>query len=275
MTTQAVSGASLFQEMQSFYQTRKADLLGNATFASFKNELHNNHFPKPPVQGTDSPATTISFSNADSSAATTGTQATGSDSVNQKMHDFWKQRNDDLKQLGAALQSGDLTAAQAAFNALTALGQSGPFPGGETFHKADRAASFEAIGTALQAGDLAGAQASFATLEAEIQGNSHPIEPPIQPPTVAGPPMEPPTSPPTFWKNHGHTGPPMEPPNFARHHHFIEPPTSTNSSPVITYSAGGGSTINGVPATQAMEPPVYASSYNTSAANNSVLNQTA
>ena len=275
MTTQAVSGASPFQDIQNFHQTRKSDVLGSATLASFKNEFHNNHFPKPPVQGTNSQATTISFSSLDSSTATNGTQATGTESMSQQMHDFWKARKDDLKQLGTALQSGDLAAAQTAFDALTALGQNGPFPGGETFRKADRAASFEAIGAALQSGDLAGAQASFNTLEAEIHGNVHPSEPPIQPPTSAGPPMEPPISPPTFWKGHGHTSPPIQPANFARHHHFIEPPTSQDSSPVITFNAGGASTINGVPATQAKEPPIYGWPYTGSGTSGNGLNQTA
>ena len=69
-----------------------------------------------------------------------------------------------LSRLGSALQSGDLNGAQQAYNALAALGQSGPFASSEPFSKSSRAQAFEAVGQALQSGDLAGAQAAFATL---------------------------------------------------------------------------------------------------------------
>ena len=72
------------------------------------------------------------------------TAAVSSPSIYQELQSFFQSRQTDVKQLGSALQSGNLAAAQ----------------------------SFEAIGTALQAGDLAGAQAAFAALKSNIQKNS-------------------------------------------------------------------------------------------------------
>ncbi|MGD0792682.1 MAG: hypothetical protein ABR920_13025 [Terriglobales bacterium] len=92
------------------------------------------------------------------------TAAVSSLSILQELQSFYQNRQADLKQLGSALQSGDLNGAQQAYNALAALGQSGPFANSEPFSKSSRAQAFNAIGEALQAGDLAGAQAAFATL---------------------------------------------------------------------------------------------------------------
>jgi hypothetical protein len=89
-----------------------------------------------------------------------------SSSIFQELKSFFQNRSADVKQLGSALQSGDLNGAQQAFNALAALGQNGPFASSEPFSKSSRAQSFEAIGQALQSGDLAGAQAAFAALTA-------------------------------------------------------------------------------------------------------------
>jgi len=90
--------------------------------------------------------------------------AVSSSSIFQELQSFYQNRQADVKQLGNALQSGDLNGAQQAYNALAALGQSGPFAGSEPFSKSSRAQAFEAVGQALQSGDLAGAQAAFATL---------------------------------------------------------------------------------------------------------------
>src|SRR5271168_758738 len=92
------------------------------------------------------------------------TAAISSSSIYQELQTFYQSRQSDLKQLGSALQSGDLNGAQQAFNALAALGQNGPFASSEPFSKSNRAQAFEAIGQALQSGDLAGAQAAFAAL---------------------------------------------------------------------------------------------------------------
>ncbi|HXY78721.1 MAG TPA: hypothetical protein VEH47_07890 [Candidatus Acidoferrales bacterium] len=92
------------------------------------------------------------------------TAAVSSPSIFQELQSFYQSRQADVKQLGSALQNGDLNGAQQAYNALAALGQSGPFASSEPFSKSSRAQAFEAVGQALQSGDLAGAQAAFATL---------------------------------------------------------------------------------------------------------------
>ena len=98
------------------------------------------------------------------------TAAVSSSSIFLELQSFYQNRQADVKQLGSALQSGDLNGAQQAYNALAALGQSGPFASSEPFSKSSRAQAFEAVGQALQSGDLAGAQAAFATLTGK--GNS-------------------------------------------------------------------------------------------------------
>jgi len=92
------------------------------------------------------------------------TAAVSSSSIFQELQSFYQNRQADVKQLGSSLQNGDLNGAQQAYNALAALGQSGPFASSEPFSKSSRAQAFEAVGQALQSGDLAGAQAAFATL---------------------------------------------------------------------------------------------------------------
>jgi len=98
------------------------------------------------------------------------TAAVSSSSIYQEIQSFYQDRHADLKQLGNALQSGDLNGAQQAYNTLAALGQSGPFANSEPFLKSTRAQVFETIGQDLQSGDLAGAQAAFAALT--TKGNS-------------------------------------------------------------------------------------------------------
>jgi hypothetical protein len=93
------------------------------------------------------------------------TAAVSSSSLYQELQTFYQDRKTDLTQLGQALQAGDLTDAQTAYNALTTLGQSGPFTNSEPFHNTQREQDFTAIGQALQSGDLAGAQQAFASLE--------------------------------------------------------------------------------------------------------------
>jgi hypothetical protein len=93
------------------------------------------------------------------------TAAVSSNSLYQQLQSFYQQRQSDLQQLGQALQSGDLSGAQTAFNALQTLGQSGPFANADSFHNSQREQDFAAIGQALQSGDIAGAQQAFASLE--------------------------------------------------------------------------------------------------------------
>src|SRR5882672_6908255 len=108
--------------------------------------------------------------------------STQNQSVDQQKNDFWHQRKVALDQLGTALQSGDAAATQQAYDALVALGQSGPLRNGATFHRTDRAQDFAAIGQALQSGDLAGAQQAFAALEDSFKPRTTAL---LGPPTPA------------------------------------------------------------------------------------------
>jgi hypothetical protein len=100
------------------------------------------------------------------------TSAVSSSSLNQQLQSYFQTRNSDVQQLGQALQSGNLSSAQVAFNNVTALGQAGPFASGNAFRGPQRQQDFDAIGQALQSGDLAGAQAAFAALKATAQGTT-------------------------------------------------------------------------------------------------------
>jgi hypothetical protein len=77
---------------------------------------------------------------------------------------YFQNRSTDLQQLGKALENGNLSGAQTAYNNIVTLGRSGPAANGNAFLSSQREQDFTAIGTALQAGDLAGAQQAFATL---------------------------------------------------------------------------------------------------------------
>jgi len=92
------------------------------------------------------------------------TSAVSSSSLNQSLQQYFQTRHTDLKQLSDALNTGDLTAAQTAFNNISSLGQNGPFPNGQPFAIAQREQDFQAVGQALQNGDLAQAQAAFGAL---------------------------------------------------------------------------------------------------------------
>ncbi len=93
------------------------------------------------------------------------TQAISSSSIYQELQSFYQTRQSDLKSLGSALQSGDLSTAQQAYSQLVSLGQSGPFGNAQAFYRSDRASDFAAIGQALSSGDLASAQTAFAKLQ--------------------------------------------------------------------------------------------------------------
>jgi hypothetical protein len=105
------------------------------------------------------------------------TAAVSTSSIYQELQTFFHARSSDLKQLGQALQSGDLAGAQQEFSAIQNLGQGGPFANGNEFRSNQRQEDFNAIGQALQAGDLAGAQQAFAQLESTFQ-HQHSTEPP-------------------------------------------------------------------------------------------------
>ena len=223
MSTAAVSSLSIFQELQSFYQSRRADLkqLGSAlqsgdlngaqqaynTLAALGQSgpfANSEPFAKSSraqafdavgqalqdgdLAGAQAAFATLIGNQNDSATSAqaapaafvnlTGTQpsstaATGNaSSIYQQLQAYRQQRLADLAALGKALQSGDLSGAQSAFDALTALGQTGPNKNGQTFSRADREQDFQAIGQALQSGDLAGAQSAFANLSATF-GKQH------------------------------------------------------------------------------------------------------
>jgi hypothetical protein len=108
------------------------------------------------------------------------TSAVSSSSLNQQLQSYFQARKSDVQQLGEALSSGSLADAQAAYNSINTLGQSGPFSNGHAFVSQQREQDFTAIGQALQAGDLAGAQQAFATLQSTFQ-HSGPQSPPPAP----------------------------------------------------------------------------------------------
>jgi hypothetical protein len=66
------------------------------------------------------------------------TSAVSGSSINQQLQQYFQTRQSDLQQLGQALQSGDLAAAQTAYNSITSLGQTGPFAEGNPFWKTNR-----------------------------------------------------------------------------------------------------------------------------------------
>jgi hypothetical protein len=98
------------------------------------------------------------------------TSAISSSLVNQVQgQQYFQTRASDLRQLGQALSSGDLSGAQTAFNNLVALGQSGPSSGGNVFKVSQREQDFNHIGNALQSGNLAAAQEAFGNLAKTFQ----------------------------------------------------------------------------------------------------------
>jgi hypothetical protein len=104
------------------------------------------------------------------------TSAVSSSSLYQQLQSFFQARNSDVQQLGQALQSGNLSAAQTAYNNITSLAQGGPFANGDAFRIPQREQDFSAIGQALQNGDLAGAQSAFAALRATGRGTTTPAQ---------------------------------------------------------------------------------------------------
>jgi hypothetical protein len=106
------------------------------------------------------------------------TSAVNSASINQQLQQYFQTRQSDLRQLGQALSSGNLTAAQTQFNNITALGESGPFAGGNAFKITGRQDDFSALGQALQSGNLAGAQQAFGALASTFKRGGQQTDPP-------------------------------------------------------------------------------------------------
>ncbi len=133
MSTQAINNPA-FQQLQGFQPSRTPD----------------DKLAAPSTSG--SPAFVVTISSIQRSSAS------------EQNRGFYEQRRAALDQLGAALQSGDSAAAQQAYKALVALGQTGPLRHGQTFRRTNRAQDFAAIGQALQSGNLAAAKTAFTAL---------------------------------------------------------------------------------------------------------------
>lgn len=89
--------------------------------------------------------------------------AVGPNYTNQ-LQSYFQQRTADLSQLQQALQSGDVSDAQQAYNAIVALGQQGPLPNGTPFYSTKLEQDFQAVGQALQSGDMNAAVQAFKEL---------------------------------------------------------------------------------------------------------------
>jgi hypothetical protein len=101
---------------------------------------------------------------------------------------FWQkylsERRPEVRQLKEALESGDLSAAQQAYNNLLALGKQ-VLHKDNPFLRRDRALDFNAIGGALQSGDLDGARQAFAALHDTYRHKQPPVATSSTPATAA------------------------------------------------------------------------------------------
>jgi hypothetical protein len=101
---------------------------------------------------------------------------------------FWQkylsERRPEVQQLKEALKSGDLSAAQQAYNDLVALGNQ-VLHRDNPFLRPDRALDFNAVGGALQNGDLDGARQAFAALQDTFRQKLPPVVSAATPPTAA------------------------------------------------------------------------------------------
>jgi hypothetical protein len=81
---------------------------------------------------------------------------------------YLAERRPEVRQLQEALQSGNLSGAEAAYNNLVSLGKT-ELHQNNPFVWTNRAADFSAIGGALQSGDLSAAQQAFSELESTFK----------------------------------------------------------------------------------------------------------
>jgi len=160
---------------------------------------------------------------------------------------YFRQRGTDLRQLGQALQAGDLAGAQQAYNAITQLAQNAPWQNGATtgpFKIAQREQDFEAIGQALQSGDLVGAQKAFAALQQDLHPNR----------TSAGPAQANANTIAEIILNLNNAGSTLLPPATASNPATASPATAPTVSPNSTTSAGAGTSGNTTSATPSASP---------------------
>jgi hypothetical protein len=81
---------------------------------------------------------------------------------------YLAERRPEVRQLQEALQSGNLSGAEAAYNNLVSLGKT-ELHQNNPFVWTNRAADFSAIGGALQSGDLSAALQTFSELESTFK----------------------------------------------------------------------------------------------------------
>jgi hypothetical protein len=98
----------------------------------------------------------------------------GSSQTTSTWQAYIKERHPEVVALGEALQSGNLSAAEQAYNNLVALGNT--LPGDNPFVRSDRALDFNAIGGALANGNLGQAQQAFAQLRATFGQKLPPVQ---------------------------------------------------------------------------------------------------
>jgi hypothetical protein len=94
-----------------------------------------------------------------------------------QIQNVFQQRAQDLKLLGKALKTGDLTGAQKALDTFQQHFQTGSnasTEGSQPFSQNTRAATdLQSLQSALQAGDLPTAQEAFASLKTDLHGVGH------------------------------------------------------------------------------------------------------
>ncbi len=94
-------------------------------------------------------------------------------SVYQYGNNSGSQKRQDFNALSQALQSGDLSGAQAAFSSMTQKFQGATAPTASASSTDDkRAADFSQLSDALKTGDLGAAQKAFASLKQDAQSVS-------------------------------------------------------------------------------------------------------
>ena len=92
-----------------------------------------------------------------------GQQDQGQQQEGQSIQQYLQTRQTYLVQLGQVLASGNFAGAQAIYNNIVSLAQTGPF-GGNAFARNDRQQVFIMVGQALQSGDLSAQQSMIAAV---------------------------------------------------------------------------------------------------------------
>jgi predicted lipoprotein len=207
MGTSPISSSSLYQQIQTYLQERRADLsqlgqalkTGNTSAAEladsdivmlgqqgpfangapfyFANRDADFQAVGQALQSGDLSAARQAFKSLEGSFSSAQSGTVGGSAANtspvsslyQQIQAYFKERSADLSQLGQALKAGNTSAAEQADDAISVLGQAGPFANGAPFSIAVREQYFGAIGQALQSGDLSAAMQAFQSLQSTFQ----------------------------------------------------------------------------------------------------------